>query len=289
MDDRFWSYVDAQVVKYREAAYDPKQSLGRKIAILKRFTQHVSEQNWLAVWLDLAIVFLAVFVGLQADNWNEERIARLNAKVYYARLIDDLRAEEVTRLARIDYYQTTLAHGKAALQSLGQPEHMLDEEFLVNVYQVTQIWNYTPQRATYDELLSMGIANAVPDVTVRSRLANYYLGLENSKQIQQERMPFRQNLRRYMPHIAQNSVRRNCVDQFKSGDDGVVIITLPEECELDLDPTIINESVKKTLSYDELEIDLTQSLADLENKLLNLSNYLAPTQEIMVHLAELAD
>ncbi|MFT4767449.1 MAG: hypothetical protein ACI8RN_000575 [Glaciecola sp.] len=82
----------------------------------------------------------------------------------------------------------------------------MGEEFLVDLYQATKIWNYTPQRATYDELLSVGIANAIPDVQIRSRLANYYLGLQNSKEVQQERVAFRQNIRRYMPHIVQKVV-----------------------------------------------------------------------------------
>ena len=42
---------------------------------LSRLKKHMTEQNWFAVWLELFILFLAVFVGLQADNWNEERIA----------------------------------------------------------------------------------------------------------------------------------------------------------------------------------------------------------------------
>jgi hypothetical protein len=256
---------------------------------IRRISKHLKEQNWFAVWLDLIIVFLAVFIGLQADNWNEERLAKLNAKIYYARLIDDLRAEEITRLSRITYYEQTLAHGNAALQSLNQSERVLGEKFLVDLYQVSQIWNYTPQRATYDELLSMGIANAIPDVQIRSRLANYYLGLQNSKEIQQERMPFRQNIRRYMPHFVQNFVRENCGDRFESRDDGVILISLPIECDLALGPTVVDEAVVKTLSYSDLEIDLTQSVADLENKVINLNNYIAPTRELAAHLAELAD
>jgi hypothetical protein len=98
---------------------------------IRRISKHLKEQNWFAIWLDLIIVFLAVFIGLQADNWNEERLAKLNAKIYYARLIDDLRAEEVTRLSRITYYEQTLAHGNAALQSLNQSERVLGEKFLV--------------------------------------------------------------------------------------------------------------------------------------------------------------
>ena len=256
---------------------------------IRRISKHVKDQNWFAVWLDLIIVFLAVFIGLQADNWNEGRLAKSNAKIYYARLIDDLRAEEITRLSRITYYEQTLAHGNAALQSLNQSERVLGEKFLVDLYQVSQIWNYTPQRATYDELLSMGIANAIPNVHIRSRLANFYLGLQNSKEIQQERMPFRQNIRRYMPHIVQNAVRENCGDIFESRDDGVILISLPEECDLALAPTVIDEAVARTLLYNDLEIGLTQSVADLENKIVNLGNYITPTRGLLAHLAGLVD
>ena len=238
---------------------------------LQRISKHVKEQNWFAVWLDLTIVFLAVFIGLQADNWNEERLAKSNAKIYYARLIDDLGAEETTRLSRITYYEQTLAHGEAALQALSQRERVLGEKFLIDLYQVTQIWNYTPQKATYDELLSMGIANAIPNVQIRSRLANYYLGLQNSKEIQQERVPFRQNLRRYMPHIVQSAVREFCGDRFESRNDGVVLVSLPKECDLALDPAVVDEAVVKILSYNHLEIDLTQSVADLENTLMTIT------------------
>lgn len=254
----------------------------------QRIKKHIEAQNWFAVLLELLIVFLAVFVGLQADNWNDARVAKSNAKTYYLRLIDDLRAEESTRLARITYYQQTLEHGESALQALTLPRSVLDEKFLIDLYQVTQIWNYTPQRATYDELLSMGIANAIPDIGVRSRLANYYLGLENSKLIQQERTPFRRNLRRHMPHSVQRAVREHCGDMFESGSDGIVIVSLPLECDLSFEPKQISEAVTAVFLYEELEIDLTHGVGDLDNKLLNLGNYIAPTREIITHLTELA-
>ena len=135
----------------------------------------------------------------------------------------------------------------------------------------------------------MGIANVIPDVQIRSQLANYYLGLQNSKEIQQERMPFRQNIRRYMPHVVQNSVREKCGDRFESRDDGVVLVTLPDECDLALGPTVVDEAVARTLLYIDLEIDLTQSIADLENKVFNLNNYITPTRELGARLAILAD
>jgi hypothetical protein len=84
-------------------------------------------------------------------------------------------------------------------------------------------------------------------------------------------------------------VRENCGDRFESLDDGVILISLPIECDLALGPTVVDEAVVRTLSYNDLEIDLTQSIADIENKVLNLNNYITPTRELAAHLAELAD
>ncbi len=256
---------------------------------LKRFTQHIKEQNWFAVGLDLLIVFLAVFVGLQADNWNQERVAKSNAKIYYARLVEDLAAEKVTRMARVAYYEQALQHGESALKALDDPESMDDEQFLVDLYQVTQLWNYAPQRATYDELLAIGIANAIPDAFIRGRLANYYLGLTNSREIQQEQTPLRQNIRRYMPHAVQQQVRKRCGDIFESREDGVVLVSLPASCELGLDAEIAAAAVREMAAYEDLKADLTHRIGDLENKILNLNNYIPPTQQLMSQLAELAE
>jgi hypothetical protein len=256
---------------------------------LKRLKRHIREQDWFAVGVDLLIVFLAVFVGLQADNWNQDRVTKSNAKLYYARLIQDLRAEETSRFSRIAYYQQVLRHGEAALQSLSRPGNRDDEQLLVDLYQATQLWNYTPQRATYDELLAIGIANAIPDAVIRGRLANYYLGLTNSGQIQQEQTPYRQNIRRFMPHDVQSILREKCGDIFESREDGVVLISLPADCHLGLDETSAESAVRATARYEDLQADLTHRLGDLENKIRNLNNYIPPTQQIIAQLVALTE
>jgi hypothetical protein len=255
---------------------------------LRRIIEHVRDQNWFAVWLDLIIVFLGVFIGLQADNWNDERIAKSEAKTYYVKLIEDLRAEESTRLAQIAYYQRTKQHGEAALRALQQADRSLGEKFLIDIYQATQMWNYRTQRSTYDELLSGSIANAIPDATVRRQLANYYLSLESSEMAQQERTPFRSNLRAHMPHVVQSRVRENCGDRIDFLNDNIVQLTLPESCNLALDPLVKSEAVNALSSYVELEKDLTRHLADLEMKLVSLESYLSPTRQIVEHLEEIS-
>ena len=44
--------------------------------LLRRITKHVTDQNWFAVFIDFLIVVVGVFVGLQVQNWNADRLAK---------------------------------------------------------------------------------------------------------------------------------------------------------------------------------------------------------------------
>lgn len=256
--------------------------------ILRRFTLHIKEQNWFAVGLDIVVVMAGIFLGLQVTNLNEARIAGSATQTYYARLIDDLRAEETSRLTRITYYQRTKQHAEAALYALKQPDNTLGEQFLIDIYQATQIWPYTPQRTTYDELISGSIANAIPDATLRGLLANYFVNLENSKVILQDRTPFRDNLRRHMPHAIQSAVRKNCGDRYDFQSNNILHLILPDTCDLTLDPFAISEAITALRSYGDLEKDLAHHLSDLDSKLTSLDAHLSTTRKVVKKLEEIS-
>jgi hypothetical protein len=56
--------------------------------ILRRFTQHVKEQNWFAVWIDVLVVVVGIFLGLQVTDWNESRKERNVELRYMERLLE---------------------------------------------------------------------------------------------------------------------------------------------------------------------------------------------------------
>ena len=255
--------------------------------LLRRVTEHVKAQNWTAVGIDFVIVVIGVFMGIQVNNWNQARIAQQTERDYYAKLVEDLRAEENTRVARIAYYQRTKQHGLAALSALGQADETLEEQFLVDAYQATQIWSYTPHRPTYDELLSIGITNAISNVAYRNRLANYYIGLDNSRTILQERTPFRDSLRSHMPYSVQSAIRNQCGDVYNLQGDNTVQLTLTESCDLGLAPSIISEEISALRAYEEREKDLTRHLSDVDVKLQSLSVDLSSTRENLAYLVEI--
>jgi hypothetical protein len=252
---------------------------------IQRFNKYIKEQNWFAVWLDLVIVFLAVFIGLQADNWNQERVAKQTAKTYYARLIDDLKVEQSSRDARVIYYEQAKRHAESAIKALRTSGNNLGEQFLIDTYQATQRWNYAPQRTTYDELIGIGIANAIPDVEIRSRLANLYLNLIQSTISLGEPTPFRDKLRHEMLHEVQSKIREQCGDQYVYLANGIYHLKLPEVCDLDIETGLVEEAVRGLLEYEDLAKDLARQISILDVKLGSLNGVKQPIREMVELLA----
>lgn len=81
--------------------------------LLRRVTQHMKAQNWLAVGIDFVIVVVGVFVGIQVSNWNEARLDRQTGERHLAEIAEDLRehldfheklyGSAVARIAAADY------------------------------------------------------------------------------------------------------------------------------------------------------------------------------------------
>lgn len=38
--------------------------------LVRRITRHVRDQNWTAIAIDVVIVVVGVFIGIQVPNWN---------------------------------------------------------------------------------------------------------------------------------------------------------------------------------------------------------------------------
>jgi hypothetical protein len=60
--------------------------------LLRLLTQNLKRQDWTAVGIELLILTAGVFLGLQAENWNQNRQDRAEARLYAARLVEDFSA-----------------------------------------------------------------------------------------------------------------------------------------------------------------------------------------------------
>ncbi|HKI74003.1 MAG TPA: hypothetical protein VJ998_05145 [Pseudomonadales bacterium] len=60
--------------------------------ILSRALEHLKQQHWTGVFIELVIVVLGVFIGLQVDNWNQARHERALEREYLQRIYADTQA-----------------------------------------------------------------------------------------------------------------------------------------------------------------------------------------------------
>lgn len=58
--------------------------------ILRRFMQHVREQNWFAVGLDVLVVIVGIFLGLQVQAWYDNQQSKEREKAYLNNLNEDI-------------------------------------------------------------------------------------------------------------------------------------------------------------------------------------------------------
>lgn len=231
--------------------------------LLRRITDHVRAQNWTAIAIDFVIVVVGVFIGIQVSNWNEDRQTASRTQNYYSRLIDDLDSERRALLARLDYMAVTDGYGQMALAAFDDPSTKRTSQFLIALYQASQIWTYSVQRATYDEILSSGVAETIPEPELRTHLANFYLNAEATRQLIVATTPYRQQIRLYLPNSIQTAIRQGCDDQYIPAERNLLILKLPETCPIEFNQDQIIEAIEALDEYLLLERELVQRLASI--------------------------
>lgn len=142
--------------------------------ILRRVTGHLKQQHWTAISIDLLIVVLGVFIGLQVNNWNEARNERAKERTYLERLLVDFDANVNTLDAYVDgrrHDAQVLTNLAVALRDGASPP--TNDELQRPLCR----WGAAPlpdlRQGTYNELVSSGGLSILTDNKIRVLLADY--------------------------------------------------------------------------------------------------------------------
>ena len=231
-----------------------------------------TSHNWFAVAVDLGIVVAGVFLGLQANNWNEARIERTAAAEYRRQIIDDLKTNEGDIAGRQAYYRQVRLHALAALGAIEASSPERGEPFLIDAYQASQVWLRPLNRTGYDEMVGAGLSSDIGDRRTRSRLTAYYTQIRQFDITALNMTSYRERLRRTMPYRVQNAINRACGDQVATLSGGVQTARLPETCSLDLEPRLAQLALARVDAAD-LGEDLTRHIADIDQKLAGFERF----------------
>jgi hypothetical protein len=135
---------------------------------------HVRKLEWPAIGIELVIVIVGVFIGMQVSNWNDEREARQRGAMFAERLKADLREEAWYYQLQIEYSRDVLAKAERAVDALSGRSNASNEALLISAYRATQYKQKARRRATYDELVSTGTLGLIKSQTLRNTALQVY-------------------------------------------------------------------------------------------------------------------
>jgi len=251
--------------------------------VIRRIREHVAAHNWFAVGVDVVIVVAGVFIGTQANNWNEARIDRVSASESRDEIIEDLKSNQVGLASRRAYYGTARAHAMAALAALEHPDRPRRAQFLLDAYQATQTWQRPLVRTGFDEMAEAGLTRFIGDRKTRSRLTNYYTQMPQFETLASSVTTYRERLRRAMPYDVQMAVKRQCGETVTFTAGGAQLRALPNACRLDVDETAMAAALSRLQAADLVE-DLTRHIADMDQKLAGIEAFAKQARELRLHL-----
>jgi hypothetical protein len=260
------------------------------LKFFRKIRQKLIQKNKMGKYLKYAIgeiilVVIGILIALQINNWNEERKNNKIETNFISRLLEDIEEEEVFIQTYVDYNQQVKSYANKALTYFDTPIDSIKNvnQSLIVLYQASQISDARPSRSTYTELLSSGFINIIKSETLRRNIISYYeLDWSNSIVFQTQNK-YREHLRSYMPSAIQNQIRNNCGDIYTETKRSLSV-TLPSNCDIDIDDKLARKSLKQLLSNKQLKENLTFLIGNLEPKLGLMERVQGTLEEVKIQL-----
>jgi hypothetical protein len=235
--------------------------------ILGRFIAYFRERRWVDFIAEIVVLVVGVFLGIQASNWNDDRLEKEKGRRFAEGLIEDLRKDLESRKALVSYYEAVMSSGERTVQRLNAESIDDPLAFVIDAYRASEYNHRAPTRATFDEIIYTGSLGLLPGAVRQSGLVDYYRW-DNSLALRQAvvESPYRLRVRSLLPHDVQTAIRATCSDVF---DETFVRVGFNDDCELGLPASRIIEAAQILRSDSNLLGDLRLQFSVLNAQLPN--------------------
>jgi hypothetical protein len=152
--------------------------------IIQRVAAAVKNHYWSLFLLEVLVVVVGLFIGLQVDDWNESRKDRQREELYLARIYDELAAD----IENINYGIEIAEHrrdmGQLLIAALADPELAVQDPFAFFSAIEEAAYTFQPliNDFSFQELQFAGEFGIIRDVALRQALTEYYNKIDNEDQ-----------------------------------------------------------------------------------------------------------
>jgi hypothetical protein len=178
--------------------------------ILRRVIQHFRNQEWTDIFIDFLIVVFGVFIGIQVANWNQAQNDKLLGKEYLKRIQVDVEIDIANYHKRMAFWQQVINYGNKVLSYAENKATQESSQWalLLAFFQASQISEFYPSQATYNELTNAGELRLLGNVALRKVVTNYYKVANNPGL--SERPKYREHVRGLLPIQIQSYIWQHC-------------------------------------------------------------------------------
>ena len=187
-------------------------------------------QNWTAIGLELAIVIIGVFIGSQVSNWNQVRLEKAATQRMLVQLVPELKNQLEFYDSARTYYATTRRFANQALAAWNGDPQVSDEQFVVAAYQASQIIGIGTNSENWALTFGGEQLRNIDDPKVRRNLEVVLTTDYGAVQFTSVATPYREQVRRVIPILVQDKIRKECGDRTLYGEGGYILTALPQNC-----------------------------------------------------------
>jgi hypothetical protein len=234
--------------------------------ILRRASENIRNENWFGVAIEFVLVVLGVFLGIAAANWNEERLEQRETQLLLRQLRTELGEFQLFLGNFPAYYAITRRYAEQAQRGWRGDPAIDDRSFVVAAYQASQINGVGNNGAVWSAIFGADRLRDLEDSELRSLLARVMTFDFTVVDLRFVSSRYREEVRTVIPDQLQRKIREACGDR-QSGNR----FTLPEECDVALDPALVRQAAAALRARPDLAEALNRHLALVDNQLGNIA------------------
>lgn len=153
--------------------------------ILQRFSVALRKQDWFTVIVETLIVVFGVFIGLQVNNWNENRELTKRGIALEAQLAADVRLIIEETRGHFAHIEQSLVNVDWLKQAFSQSGVAITEEEFTEHGNILTLPTPAKRSPAYIEALNSGGLGLIREVKLRTALVKWDRLLEDSADTQQ--------------------------------------------------------------------------------------------------------